>query len=102
MLVHPRIFVHLRHFGLGDLAGEHAAHAAAAGMHMQHHLSGSFKVQREKTGQDLDHEDDSGTDEGTDPTHESDKIIVHLMAKPPQAAMIARKRTISATHLLSR
>ncbi|MEO5818351.1 MAG: hypothetical protein ABIT20_23980 [Gemmatimonadaceae bacterium] len=41
-------------------------------------------------GHDLDHEDDTGTDEGGGPTHESDKIIVHLIAKPPQAAMNAR------------
>jgi hypothetical protein len=41
-------------------------------------------------GNDLDHEDDVGTDEGDGQTHESDKIIVHLVAKPPQAAMNAR------------
>jgi hypothetical protein len=38
-------------------------------------------------GQDLDHEDDVGVDEGDEATHETDKIIVHLIAKPPQAAM---------------
>lgn len=42
-------------------------------------------------GQDLDHEDDVGTDDDDGPTHESDKIVVHLVARAPQAAINARK-----------
>ena len=56
MLVHARIFVDLRHLRLGDLAGEHAAHATPAGMHVQHDLGRFFDIHREKAHQYLDNE----------------------------------------------
>ncbi len=43
-------------------------------------------------GRDLDHEDDVDVDLGDGPTHESDKIIVHLVASPPRAEPQMKKQ----------
>ena len=56
MLVQPCVFVHLRHLGFGHFAGEDAAHALAARMHVQHDLGRAFAVHAEERLQHDDHE----------------------------------------------
>jgi hypothetical protein len=56
VLVGARIFVDVRDLGLGNLSGEDAAHALAAGMHMQHHLHRLLLIEIEEASQYLYHE----------------------------------------------
>ena len=53
MLVLPRQVHHLRHLGLRDFVGEHAAHADAAPMDVQHDPGGLLARLLEETLQDM-------------------------------------------------